>query len=96
VASTSYSTLKFSMRASAVGQRYSVGIIGSDGSFIGTQIPLDRTTTGDPVAGGWKSYSIPVGAGGFNLAGRPIKGVVIQDNAGTVQPLAWVDELRLE
>ncbi len=93
VNTTPYQTLRFMARASQSGQKYGVALYNSSNARIGT--PLDLAGFGgDPVAGAWKEYRIPLTA--LGASGALISGFTVTDLRGMVQPMLYIDAVALE
>lgn len=92
VDATPYTAVQFAAQASRGGQAYAVALFDGNDRQIATAKPL-AGYGGDPVAGSWKTYRIPLADLGG--AGHQIKGIVIQNWTDQAQPAVYVDELRL-
>ncbi|RIK52704.1 MAG: hypothetical protein DCC57_09530 [Chloroflexi bacterium] len=85
-------SIRFAARASQSGQRYAVILYDVNNTRIGVPVLL-ADHGGDPLTGGWKTYQIPLTA--LAAVGGQIGGIVLQDAAGTSQPVVYIDDLRI-
>jgi autotransporter family porin len=83
-----YTTLTFAAQATGRSPRYAVALYDTNNQLMAEPVYLSALG-GDPVAGSWKVYNIPVSQLGAN--GRIAKGVLIQDGAGARQPIVYID-----
>ncbi len=81
--------LQFAARGSAAGQRFRVALVDSSYQKL-TSVALEDHG-GDPVAGSWKLYSIPLSA--LGATGKQISGIQIQDRNGAPQPVLYIDAI---
>jgi endoglucanase len=89
---TPYLALTFAAQASANGQTYAVGVYDTNNQMLHAPIALD-TYGGQPVAGSWKVYTIPLSD--LNASNKTIKGVMIQDTSGKTGQTLFIDQLGL-
>ncbi len=92
VATTDATSLTFALRASVSEQRVTVSLYGDGNQQLAKPQPLSQLG-GEPPAGSWKLYNIPLTE--LSAAGKMISGVLLQDGKGTSQPIILVDEIRL-
>jgi peptidoglycan/xylan/chitin deacetylase (PgdA/CDA1 family) len=87
-----YTTLHFSLQANGTNAQYAVFLEGIPNGQITSPKPLAQLG-GNPVAGSWKVYDIPL----KDLQGEntTITGIVIHDISGDTQSLVYVDDIRL-
>ena len=92
VATTDSTSLTFALRTTTSDQRVMVSLYGENNEQLAKPRPLSQLG-GDPPAGSWKLYEIPVA----ELAGAAttVSGVLLQDGTGAPQPIILVDEVRL-
>ena len=87
-----YNTLSFALQATQTGQKVDVSLYDKMDNMIGSGLALTNYG-GDPVAGSYKVYSIPLSAlGGSNMV---INGIQIQDLSGSAEPAMYVDSIKL-
>lgn len=86
-----YTHLRFAARASASGQRYRVSLADDNGQQLTPVALADHG--GDPTAGQWTVYQIPLAA--LGASGKRITGIQIKDRTGGAQPVVWVDSLSV-
>ncbi len=87
---TGLNYLVFAARATQAGQRYGVVLEDVNNRHIGVELLL-ANYGGDPQPGGWTLYRIPLVA--IGAADCEVGGVVIQDEAGVVEPVLYVDAI---
>lgn len=92
VTTTAGTVLHFALRTTAPGQVYGVRVLSTNDVQIGQELFLVNQG-GNPPANTWQVYDIPLSA--FGAAGQKIGGIAIQDEGGVVQPLFFVDDIRL-
>jgi hypothetical protein len=93
VPSSPFVTLSFALRATQAGQRVSVVLEDVHDNPLGPVVKLTSSYGGQPVAGSWKLYSIPLTAlGGVN---KTVGGIIIQDESGRAEPPLYVDAIQL-
>jgi hypothetical protein len=90
IATSTYSALQFAVQASQAGQRYAVFLTNASNQQLAPATPL-ANYGGDPVAGAWKVYTIPLAD--LHAVGTQISGITIQEWTGHPQPALYVDEL---
>lgn len=87
-----YPVLAFRARASRPGQKYLLGLYRRDASGRDLKDAVDMAALGgNPPAGEWKDYEIPLER--LGAAGCRVYAVIVQDNAGH-QPELFVDDIR--
>ncbi len=82
-----FTHLQFSARASAAGQRFRISLI-DDAYQQLTPLAL-ADLGGDPVAGQWTTYTIPLAT--LGASGKRITGIQLKDRTGGAQPEVYVD-----
>ncbi|MGI8553369.1 MAG: hypothetical protein ACR2PL_21675 [Dehalococcoidia bacterium] len=87
-----FTYLRFAAQASQPGQRYAAVLVDENDRFIGA--PVFLANYGDITAGVWKYYHVPLADLGG--AGKRIKGIVIQDGLGKLQPALYLDDIGLQ
>ncbi|HYT43844.1 MAG TPA: hypothetical protein VEP90_16005, partial [Methylomirabilota bacterium] len=92
VTTTPYKTLHFAARASQTGQRYNVRLYDTNNRAL-PSVPLTNYG-GDPINTAWKIYNIPLSA--LSGSGELIKGIVIQEDKGTAQPVVYIDDIKFQ
>lgn len=92
VQTTSATSLRFAVRASAAGQRFRLTLYTDGNQQLGTAQDL-ASIGGDPPANTWKVYTVPLSTMG--AAGGRITGLTLQDITGAAQPAILVDEIGL-
>jgi hypothetical protein len=90
VDASNYTTLSFAAQATAAAQHYSLVLETTGDQQIGSPVLL-TSVGGDPVAGAWTYYQIPLAA--LGAANAQVGGIVIQDESGKVEPVLYVDEI---
>ncbi len=93
VSSSPFANLTFALQATQAGQAVSVVLEDVHDNPLGPVVKLNSSYGGQPVAGSWKLYSIPLSAlGGVN---KTVGGIVIQDESGKAEPAMYVDAIQL-
>jgi hypothetical protein len=88
---STYSALRFAARADQNGQRFQAFLY--DGAMQPAgYVPL-ASAGGDPVAGAWKVYTIPLAS--LGVAGRQIKGIAVQSIDTTTGRSLYLDQIEL-
>lgn len=84
-----YDTLRFALRATAAGAVMQIIVYDDQDQPTAPPILL-ASFGGDPIAGAWRSYAIPLTA--LNIVNRKITGIAIQEVSGNTQPPIYLDE----
>ncbi len=93
VSSSPFANLSFALEATQAGQAVSVVLEDVHDNPLGPVVKLNSTYGGQPIAGSWKLYSIPLSAlGGVN---KTVGGIIIQDESGKAEPPMYVDQIAL-
>lgn len=83
-----YERLVFSLKASSGSPKFKILFYDSNNQQNSSQIELSQFG-GDPIAGSWKTYSIPIAA--FPI--KQIKGFAIQESLGVNQQTVFMDDV---
>ncbi len=87
-----YTTLRFWVRASQLGQSYVVGFEDKNNQLLpGVNL---AGIGGPPSASQWKQYAVPVST--LNPNNVPIAGIYLQDGLGQAQPAVYLDDLGFD
>ncbi|MGI8553687.1 MAG: N,N-dimethylformamidase beta subunit family domain-containing protein, partial [Dehalococcoidia bacterium] len=92
VNTTGYRAIRFAAQASQANQRYALYLVDQNGQEIESPVLLVNYG-GNPQPGRWTLYTIPLDSDNLNAAGKLVKGIVLQDDTGGIQPALYVDEL---
>jgi hypothetical protein len=92
VSTAPYTHLHLAARASQDGQKYAVAVVDTNDNYLSSFLPL-ANYGGDPAAGSWKLYNIPLKD--LGAAGKGIKGVLLMETTGQPQPAVFLDDIRL-
>lgn len=89
---TGYTHLRFSIQSSGAGDFISVMAYGSNDGPLGGQMLL-QNYGGDPVAGSYKTYDIPL----IDLGAKDVvmNGFHIQEQTGGARPTLYLDDISL-
>ena len=91
VDTTPYRYLHFAAQAQRSNQHYIVILYDSKGNAL-SGTPLSNLG-GDPVAGQWKEYTIPLAT--INAAGKQVSGIALENYTDNTNQLLYVDAISL-
>jgi hypothetical protein len=86
-----YAKLRFSARAATAGEQYQIFLY--DGAMRPSYYIGLATAGGNPVTGGWQTYTVPLAA--FGLSGHQLGGIGLQQIGGAIPQTLYVDEVAL-
>lgn len=87
---SSFSSLQFSLQATDANTKLKLLVYDGNNQLVSNNLPL-ANYGGDPVAGSWKTYTIPV----KDFATPQVKGFALQDITGQNQSTVYLDEMSL-
>lgn len=91
VNSSGFASLHLAIKATQAGEKFSIALYGDNNQLLKNFTPLGNY--GDLPANTWKIFDIPLAD--LNAANALIKGLAIQESSGQVQPVIYLDEIRL-
>ena len=93
VNTTGYTALSFSARAATANQHWAVWLLDPTFNLLAPPVVLS-SVGGEPVAGAWTSYAIPLST--LGAVNKQVVSIVIQDNQNPLGSILYIDQIRLE